>query len=94
MELFLFVSLVVLQVLDILTTLKVLELGGYEANPIMKKAMDKFGVKQALIGTKSAYCVALLGVFVYLNAFWFWVVMNLFYVGIIVNNVIVLKRLK
>ncbi len=94
MELFLFASLVVLQILDVLTTIKVLELGGYEANPIMKKAMDKLGVMQAIIGIKCAYSLALFGAFIYLNIFWFWVIMNVFYFAIIVNNFIVIKRLK
>jgi hypothetical protein len=94
MELFLFITLVTFQVLDILTTLKILKLGGYEANPSMKKAMDALGVKTALIGIKVLYSLALLGTFVYLNVFWFWIIMNLFYLTIIVNNVKVMNKLR
>jgi hypothetical protein len=90
----LFTLLILLQIIDIVTTLKILELGGYEANPIMRKAMELFGVKPALIGVKSVYVILLLLAFLYLNSLVFWILMCLFYLAIVVNNVIVYKRLK
>lgn len=61
MEFIFLVTLIVLQVLDILTTQKVLKLGGYEANPAMKWLMDKVGVNESLFGSKLAFiglCIA------------------------------------
>jgi hypothetical protein len=94
LSLLLFLSLVILQIVDIITTIKILELGGYEANPIMRKAMELFGVKPALIGVKSVYVILLLLAFLYLNSLVFWILMCLIYLAIGVNNVIVYKRLK
>lgn len=85
-----------MQILDILTTKKVLELGGYEANPIMKWLMDKVGVNQALFGSKLAF-IGLCVVFTLhagVTSLWALFPLNVFYVGILINNLKVIKRLK
>ena len=56
-ELF-FVTLVILNVLDIYTTLRVLRQGGEELNPVMDWLMDKVGVIPALIVPKATYLIA------------------------------------
>lgn len=49
---FLFVVLVIQQILDIYTTHKVLSQGGRELNPLLDKLMDRIGVLPALVLTK------------------------------------------
>ena len=44
----LLIAALVLQVLDYLTTIKAIELGGREANPVVRKLMTKFGLKTGL----------------------------------------------
>lgn len=56
-ELF-FAALVVLNVLDIHTTLKILKQGGEELNPVMSWLMGKTGVVPALLITKAAFLAA------------------------------------
>jgi len=43
------IILAALQVADALTTIKALALGGREANPVIRAAMDLLGVKPALV---------------------------------------------
>ncbi len=44
--------LALLTVVDIATTLRIFEQGGYEQNTLMRRLMDKIGVFPALVATK------------------------------------------
>ena len=83
----------VLQVFDGWTTHEIIKLGGYERNPLVRMAMETLGIIPALILYKALGIVA--GVLVYstgtLGAMWLIVV---FMVGIVVNNEMVIRRLK
>lgn len=48
----LFIIFGLIQVVDIYTTIKVLDIGGKEYNPIMRFLIEKFGKVKALIGSK------------------------------------------
>lgn len=51
---FLIITLIVLNVLDAVPTIKVISEGkGKEANPVMRFLIEQLGVKAALIGTKA-----------------------------------------
>ena len=51
---FLIISLIVLNVLDAVSTIKVISAGkGKEANRVIRFLIEKLGVKAALIGTKA-----------------------------------------
>ena len=50
--------LILLQIVDILTTITALEAGAIEANPIILFLMNKFGMVAALIITKTAAILA------------------------------------
>ena len=53
----LFALLIAAQIADAYTTLEALKRPGvYEANPFMRKLMDKIGVKEALLLVKVASC--------------------------------------
>jgi len=89
----LLILLALTQAADWYTTVKGLRLGAREANPIMRKAFDLLGVNSTL-AAKSVF------------VFWIGyelaqqeqqtarVLLVLFYVGVIVNNALVLKKLK
>lgn len=48
----LFIILIALNVADVYLTLRVLKQGGTEANPVLRYFMDRYGAKEALIGSK------------------------------------------
>ena len=86
----LFAILIALQILDILLTKTLLESGnGKEANPIMRKLIEKFGLTPALIVSKLGAMVIVFYCLIYLtpiivsiccliafNALYLWVVNN------------------
>lgn len=96
MEFIFLVTLIVFQVLDILTTQKILKLGGYESNPVMKWLMDKVGVNGSLFGSKLAFIGLCITVVILAGKTSMWVLfpLNVFYVGIIINKVKVINKLK
>jgi len=54
-------ALSVLQIADVLTTERILLLGGKELNPVMAYFFDKFGVGKALVGKAIlVFCIGLL----------------------------------
>lgn len=63
----LFGILVVFQIIDILTTLTILEKGGRELNSFVKLLMNKFGINAALYGSKAIFIIILIFVLVYLE---------------------------
>ena len=58
----LFALFAVLQVLDIITTIKAIDGGAVEANPIIKALMDKIGMVPALLVSKAVIVAPLGGV--------------------------------
>ena len=81
---------VVLQLGDIYTTHKILQGGGYERNPILAKLFDRFGVLPTLLVSKTVIVVLVLLVL----KDWPWTVaaLDVFYAGIVINNLIQIKR--
>jgi len=64
MSIILSILLVLLAICDVVLTNKIIALGGYERNPIMRFFMDRLGVfwwapKIVLISTVAAVCIAL-----------------------------------
>ena len=85
-------AFLLLQVADYATTHKILQLGGYERNPLVRMAMETLGVVPALLLYKVLGCVA--GWLVYsTGALWAMGMITVFMAGIIVNNELVLRRL-
>ena len=83
--------LIVLQVLDAVSTVIALDGGGHEVNPILKKIMDKIGVIPALVLVKGA-AVAF---------FWYYrevlpqplvLLLCLGYIWLVVNNIRVIRK--
>lgn len=80
----LIIALAITQALDLYTTRTILHNGGYEQNPIVKKAMDIFGMDIFLVAK---------GIFVVAAGIWIGTevpvllgVLTIFYIGIIVHN--------
>ena len=93
MILFVFAALAALQVADVWTTLAFLKLGGREKNPLARRAMEKFGAVKGLVGAK----VLVMGlVFLFLDAIPIWMLLAacLGYVGIVWNNVKLIRKLR
>lgn len=85
-------AFLLLQVADYATTHKILQLGGYERNPLVRMAMETLGVIPALLLYKVLGCVA--GWLVYsTGTLWAMGMITVFMAGIIVNNEMVLRRL-
>ena len=80
-------TFVVLQMLDILTTLAAFHAGGFEANPLVARFTHEFGVTRGLIGEKVVALVIALGV---RRRMW---VVNLFYGAVVIWNVYVVLSL-
>ena len=77
----------VLQILDLLTTIVVFHFGGFEANPIVASLTAHFGRIRGLLLSKAIAIALALGV---RRLVW---VINLFYMGIVCWNVLVLLLL-
>ena len=85
-------AFLLLQVADYATTHKILQLGGYERNPLVRMAMETLGVVPALLLYKTLGCVA--GWLVYsTNTLWAMGMITVFMLGIVVNNEMVIRRL-
>lgn len=79
-----------LQLGDYLTTTEILKRGGRELNPVMKWIMDKIGVIPALFFTK----VVTIMLIWELNVFWLTLALCLFYMAVVGNNFMVLRKLR
>lgn len=84
------IFLIIACIYDVWTTLEVLKRGGKELNPIVKKLMDRFGEKEALIGSK----IVLVGAFALLQPpeWVFWLVAGLTF-AVAVNNHRILRKM-
>jgi hypothetical protein len=80
-------TFVVLQVLDILTTLAAFHVGGFEANPLVARLTRELGVTKGLIGGKVMALLIVLGV---RRRVW---VINLFYAAVVLWNIYVVLSL-
>lgn len=87
----LYLCLMALQVVDVASTLYVFKLGGYERNKVMKKAMDAIGVLPALL-----LKIAVVGYVGYelQSQQVAMLVLDVFYMVIAINNILVIKRLR
>jgi hypothetical protein len=61
----LFAAVALLQILDVITTIRAFKRGAKEANKIMAWLMGKIGVVPALIATKTAFIAVLLVAIIY-----------------------------
>ena len=80
-------TFVVLQLLDILTTLAAFHFGAFEANPLMARLTHEFGVTGGLIAGKVIALLIVLGV---RRRVW---IVNLFYGTVVVWNIYVVLSL-
>ncbi len=80
-------SFILLQVLDLLTTLTAFRVGGFEVNPLVASLTVHFGRVGGVVLSKAIAVLLMLGIRKRL-----WVV-NLFYVGVICWNVVVVVSL-
>jgi len=78
---------ILIQLLDLLTTLVVFRIGGYEANPMVATLIANLGRTGGLVMSKLIALVLMLGVRKRL-----WMV-NLIYIGVICWNLIVVVSL-
>ncbi len=80
-------TFVVLQVLDILTTLAAFHYGAFEANPLVARLTREFGVTGGLIAGKVIALLIVVGV---RRRVW---IVNLFYGAVVVWNIYVVLSL-
>lgn len=85
----LFLLIVILQIIDIATTIHILNSGGVELNGFMKGLMDKLGVVPALVIGKAAFLAILSYLLITLEGFAFEA--NLMLVLIIVWYILVVS---
>ena len=86
------IAYVLANILDVVSTKKVLKNGGEELNPILRSAMDKGGNKW--VALKFMLAGIALGIFLYFNLIWaVWVGAAVFAV-VAVNNFRIAKKLK
>jgi uncharacterized protein DUF5658 len=94
----LFALCAALQLADGWTTVKVLQLGGVEENPVMSDLIDHFGVSATMIAVKLAVIGLLAWGTFHAHAFdnlqWVLGLVAALYVVIVRNNLQVLKRQK
>ena len=78
------IILALLQICDVLSTIRVLEAGGYERNPVVAKLMDRFGrfwwVPKIVLAAAAAALVWWAGA---VPLLW---VLNAVYAAVVVNN--------
>ena len=77
----------VLQIMDILTTLAAFHVGGFEANPLVARFTRELGATRGLIFAKVIALLIALGV---RRRVW---LVNVFYVGVVVWNLYVVMSL-
>lgn len=90
----LMIAVLVLQVLDVLTTLYVLrKKAGVETNPIMRKLMDTFGPELGLIAPK---VIATFPLWYFRNEtpLWVWVVVIVLFMLVVINNLKYVRKAK
>ena len=80
-------SFILLQVLDLLTTLAAFRAGGFEVNPLVANLTIHFGRVGGVVLSKMIAVLLMLGV---RRRLW---VVNLFYIGVICWNIIVVIAL-
>jgi hypothetical protein len=80
-------SFILLQVLDLLTTLAAFRVGGFEVNPLVANLTILFGRVGGVVLSKAIAVLLMLGIRKRL-----WLV-NLFYIGVICWNVVVVVSL-
>jgi len=76
--------LAILQVADGYTTTRIIDNGGRELNPLMRKAFEKFGVKKTLI--VKGILVTALGYFIGTQEIYALGALCAFYIGIVIFN--------
>jgi hypothetical protein len=86
------IAYVLANVLDVVSTNRVLKSGGRELNPVMRWAMEKFG--KAWVIPKMALAGAALGIFLHLNLIWVVWVGAALYGGVALNNFRIARKLK
>ena len=88
------ILVLILQVLDIITTMVALQREGLaEGNPYIKKLMDKIGVIPALLLIKGAFIAFLLWAYPLVPEPVLWM-LAAFYVWVIYNNVKLIRSVK
>jgi hypothetical protein len=80
-------SFILLQVLDLLTTLAAFRLGGFEVNPLVASLTIHFGRLGGVVLSKAMAVLLMLGV---RRRLW---MVNLVYIGVICWNVVVVVSL-
>jgi len=90
----LFALLVLLCIGDIYTTTRALRLGGKEANPLMRWAIDRLGALPALLLTKGATLALLWSQIDHPWAMYALPVLCAFYAWVVAHNVEQVKRLE
>jgi len=80
-------SFIVLQVLDLITTLVAFHYGAFEVNPLVAKLTAHLGATGGVVASKVFAVLIAMGV---RKRLWF---VNLFYLGVVVWNVLVLWTL-
>ena len=86
------IAYVLANILDVVSTKKVLKNGGEELNPILRSAMDKGGNKW--VALKFMLAGIALGMFLYFELIWLVWAGAAFYGLIAVNNFRIAKNLK
>lgn len=87
----LFIAFVALQIADAVTTWAILEAGGKELNPIVRWMMAKMGVHLGLV-VKTIVAVGVIGLLLPKLPWEVLAILDIFYVGILINNVNVLRK--
>lgn len=91
----LWIFLSVLQALDGWTTTQILRFGGHELDPIMRAFMRVLGTRWALVVTKVGLVVFSQYLMVETNnlPLWFWGGFIGMFGGVVLNNLLVLKKM-
>jgi len=92
----LFIIFVILNILDIYTTLKILEHGGREKNPVVRKFIEWLKPFPALILVKAVMILAVFFAIKYIGNYSYYLLGfgNGIYIWVIINNFRVLKKIK
>src|SRR5690625_1733445 len=86
MHTYLFIVILILQVLDVGTTLVALRHGAVEVNPIVNSMIKRLGAKVALLLIKLAFIILLFWFLHYLPIWSLWAVIAV-YVGVVIWNI-------
>jgi hypothetical protein len=86
---------ILLQVVDIVTTLVILDRGGRELNPVLAWLFNRLGAVPVLVAIKTAFCGLLLWLYVtgVDGLVYALGLLGALYVAVIVNNLRVLRRI-